>query len=213
MTHKRRRQPKADKKDLIIRRLSVYLRTLDHLKGKGVEVVSSSDLEKIEGVTQSLVRRDLANFGTFGVRGVGYPVPALREQIARILGCDRLWNVVLIGAGGFGSVLLHSESFQGRNLQIVQIFDNDPQRIGKSLEGIPVHDMAQLDRELDARRVDIAIIAVPPPEVQRIVNQLGQMGIRGALYFASRPVTAPENMVVLNVDITIELGVLTHHLS
>lgn len=69
MTHKRRRQPKADKKDLIIRRLSVYLRTLDHLKGKGVEVVSSSDLEKIEGVTQSLVRRDLANFGTFGVRG------------------------------------------------------------------------------------------------------------------------------------------------
>jgi redox-sensing transcriptional repressor len=211
MTRKINR-PKTNKKNLIIRRLSLYLRTLDHLKKKGVEVISSSNIEKIEGFTQSLVRRDLAEFGSFGVRGVGYNVPLLREHISQILGFDRNWKVVLIGAGGFSNVLIHSESFQKRNLKIVQIFDNSSDYIGKSIEGIPIQDMAQLEQELDSRHIDLAIIAVPPPEVQHTVNRLGQIGIRGALYFASRPVDVPENMVVLNMDITVELAVLTYQL-
>ncbi len=211
MTRKRVR-PKSDKKNLIIRRLSTYLRTLDHLRNKGVEVISSSDLERIEGVTQSLIRRDLAEFGSFGVRGVGYNVPMLREQIAEILGFDRKRKVVLIGAGGFSSVLMHSDSFRKRNLEVVQIFDKAPERVDSSLDGIPVYDMELLERELDSRDVDLAIIAVPPPEVQSIIDRLGQIGVRGALYFAARPVRVPENMVVMNMDITVELGVLTYQL-
>lgn len=211
MTRKRVR-PKPDKKNLIIRRLSTYLRTLDHLRNKGVEVISSSDLERIEGVTQSLIRRDLAEFGSFGVRGVGYNVPMLREQIAEILGFDRKRKVVLIGAGGFSSVLMHSDSFRRRNLEVVQIFDKTPEHVDRSLEGIPVYDMERLEQELDSRDVDLAIIAVPPPEVQNIIDRLSLIGVRGALYFAARPVRVPENMVVMNMDITVELGVLTYQL-
>lgn len=209
----KRRRPKPDKKNLVVRRLSTYLRTLDHLEKKGVGVVSSSDLERLEGVSQSLVRRDLAEFGSFGVRGMGYNVSALREQVAEILGFNRRRNVVLVGAKGFSSVLIHSESFHRRNLEIVQIFDSSPEHVGTTMEGVPVHDIAQLEQELDARHIDLAIIAVPPPEVQAIINRLGKIGVRGALYFASRPVEVPENMFVLNMDITVELGVLTHHLS
>lgn len=207
-----RRRPRIDKKNLIIRRLSAYLRTLDHLEKKGTKYVSSSDLEKIEGVTQSLVRRDLAEFGTFGVRGVGYEVPLLREQIHNILGFTKHWRVALIGAGGLSSVLMHSGTFKNRNLEIVQIFDNDPSHVGEAIEGIPTHNIADLETRLDARHVDLAIIAVPPPETQRVIDRLGKLGIRGALYLASRPVEVPPGMVVLNMDITIELGVLTYHL-
>ena len=209
----KRRRPKPDKKNLVVRRLSTYLRTLDHLEKKGVGVVSSSDLERLEGVSQSLVRRDLAEFGSFGVRGMGYNVSALREQVAEILGFNRRRSVVLVGAKGFSSVLIHSESFHRRNLEIVQIFDSSPEHVGTTMEGVPVHDIAQLEQELDARHIDLAIIAVPPPEVQAIIKRLGKIGVRGALYFASRPVEVPENMFVLNMDITVELGVLTHHLS
>ena len=208
----KRKRPKPDKKNLVIRRLSTYLRTLDHLDKKGVGVVSSADLERVEGVSQSLVRRDLAEFGSFGVRGMGYNVSALREQVAEILGFNRHRKVVLIGAKGFSSVLIHSESFQKRNLEIAQIFDSSPEHFGSTMDGIPVHDIVELEQELDARQIDLAIIAVPPPEVQAIINRLGKIGIRGALYFASRPVTVPDNMFVLNMDITVELGVLTHHL-
>lgn len=206
-------RPRVDRKNLIIRRVSTYLRTLDHLQAKGVGIMSSRDFEKIEGVTQSLVRRDLAEFGTFGVRGVGYHVSELRDQLAHVLGLDRRRNVVLIGAGGFGSVLIHSESFKKRNLEVVQIFDQDPAHIGGSIEGISVHDMAALEQELDADRIDLAIVAVAPPEVQGVIDRLGRLGVRGALYFASRAVTAPGNMVVLNMDITVELGLLTYLLG
>lgn len=212
MTRSKQR-PRVDRKNLIIRRLSTYLRTLDHLQAKGVGVVSSRDFEKIEGVTQSLVRRDLAEFGTFGVRGVGYHVSELRDQLAHVLGLDRRRNVVLIGAGGFGSVLIHSESFTKRNLEVVQIFDQDPAHTDGSIEGIPVHDMAALEQELDADRIDLAIVAVAPPAVQGVIDRLGRLGVRGALYFASRAVRAPENMVVLNMDITVELGLLTYLLG
>lgn len=207
-----RKRPRIDKKNLIIRRMSTYLRTLDHLQNKGVGVISSSDLERIDGVSQSLVRRDLAEFGSFGVRGVGYHVPELREQIAKVLGVDRRWNVALIGAGGLGSVLMHSASFKKRNLEVVQIFDHATANVGAAIEGIPVHDIANLERDLNANTIDLAIIAVPPPEVQGVIDRLSRLGVRGALYFASRPVRVPENMVVLNMDITVELGVLTFQL-
>ena len=208
-----KKRPRIDKKNLIIRRMSTYLRTLDHLQNKGVKVISSADLEKIDGVTQSLVRRDLAEFGSFGVRGVGYHVPELREQIARILGAGRHWKVALIGARGLGSVLMHSASFKKRNLEVVQIFDHAGASVGTSIEGIPVHDIANLEQELDASRIDLAIIAVPPPEVQGVIDRLAELGVRGALYFASRPVRVPADMVVLNMDITVELGVLTYQLQ
>jgi redox-sensing transcriptional repressor len=212
MNHIRKR-PRIDKKNLIIHRISSYLRTLDHLQSKGVKVVSSSELEEIEGVTQSLVRRDLAEFGSFGVRGVGYHVADLRDQISQVLGHNRHQRVVLIGAGGLGNVLMHSASFKKRNLEVVQIFDKSPEQVGASMEGIPVHNITDLEKDLDAANVDLAIIAVSPPDVQNIIDRLSVLGVRGALYFAARPVRVPDNMVVVNMDITVELGVLSYQLQ
>lgn len=207
-----RKYPKPNTKNLSIRRLSTYLRTLDHLEKKGVDVVSSSELERIEGISQCLIRRDFAEFGSFGVRGVGYSVSALRGQISEILGFNQPRKVVLIGAGGFGSVLMHSEAFRRRHLEVVQIFDNSSFLVGKSIEGILIHDLERLEVDLHPARVDIALIALSPPEVQGVIDRLGQIGVRGVLYFASRPVSVPEHMTVINVDITVELGVLMYHL-
>ena len=205
--------PIPNKSNTVTRRLSVYLRTLDFLEKTGVEFTSSTELGEIEGVSPSLVRKDLSLFGSFGIKGQGYNVTLLKKQVTKILGFNRAWKIALIGAVGFSRTLAHSETFTKRNLKIINIFDNSVELIGSLLDGIPVHDIAQLETELDPRIIDMAIIAVPPPEVQRIIDRLGKIGVRGALYFASRSVIVPEGMFVLNKDITVELGVLTYHLS
>jgi redox-sensing transcriptional repressor len=196
--------------DQTIRRLSAYLRSLDLLRANNVEVTSSEILGEMEGINPSQVRRDLSFFGSFGVRGQGYQVSFLYRQITKILNLNRTWHIALIGAGQFSRVLLSSEAFARKNLEIVKIFDSVPEVIGKKIKEIPVLDINNLEKELDPQDIHLAIVAVPPQEVQSVIDRLGRIGIRGALYFASRSVNAPENMVVRNQDISIELGVLTY---
>ncbi|MFH1488131.1 MAG: redox-sensing transcriptional repressor Rex, partial [Pseudomonadota bacterium] len=199
--------------DVTVRRLSAYLRTLDQIEKMGVTVTSSRMLADMEGVRPSQVRKDLSYFGTFGIRGYGYPVSTLKRNITKILGLNRIWNIALIGAGQFGNVFMNSETFEKKNLRIVQIFDSTPELIGRRVKGVPVSDIENLEKELDSKRIDLAIVAVSPPEVQSVINRLGKIGVRGALYFASRSVDVPENMVVRNQDLSIEVGLLTYYMT
>ncbi len=199
--------------DLTIRRLSSYLRTLDILEKTGVKIISSKKLADIEGISDGLVRKDLTLFGSFGIRGTGYHVSPLKRHVTRILGLDRRWNIVLIGTGETSKIFLDSEAFQKKNFQVIKIFDKTPELIGKKLDNLVISDMNNLENEIDPKIVDLAIVAVSPPDVQSVIDRLGKIGIKGALYFASRSVAVPKNMVVRNQDVSIELGTLTYHIS
>ena len=199
--------------DIAVRRLSSYLRTLNILEENGVDVVSSHMLANIEGVGDGLVRRDLTLFGSFGTRGVGYYVTYLKEQIIKILGLDRKWNIVLIGTGEISRVFLHSDAFKKKNFHITKIFNDLSVNIGRKIEGLIISDIDNLENEIDPGIVDLAIVAVPPPKVQSIIDRLGKIGVKGAIYFASRSVNIPKNMIVRNQDISIEIGILTYHIT
>ncbi|WP_028575294.1 redox-sensing transcriptional repressor Rex [Desulfonatronovibrio hydrogenovorans] len=195
------------------RRLPVYLRTLEYLKENNVKFTSSLEIGNIQGLTPALVRKDLSQFGLFGVKGKGYPVDYLKKQLATTLGFNRSWKIILVGAASLSRVFMHSTTFNKRKMEIVSIFDNTPALAGHNVDGIPIYSVSNLEQELTSSDIDLAIIAVPPPEVQQIINRLSRIGIKGALYFASRSVVVPENMVILNKDISVELAILTYHLS
>jgi redox-sensing transcriptional repressor len=199
--------------DVSIRRLSSYLRTLDILEKAGVDIVSSRKLSEIEGASDGLIRKDLSLFGSFGVRGSGYPVAALKENIIKILGLDRQWKIILIGIGETSRIFLDSETFKKKNFQIIKIFHKAPELIGRKVYDLIIADLKNLEKEVDPSLVDLAIVAVPPPDVQSIIDRLGKIGVKGALYFASRSVTVPDNMIVRNLDVSIELGTLTYHIA
>lgn len=196
-----------------IRRLSLYHRTLDILESAGVQAVSSHKLGQMEGINPAQVRKDLSSFGSFGHRGFGYGVAKLKGQIAKILGLDQRWNLVLIGAGQLGNVFLNSEAFKKRNLLIAKIFDDAPELIGKRINAVTVSHIDNMETEIDPETDVLAIIAVSPNRVQSIIDRLGKIGVKGALYFAARAVNAPRDMVIVNQDISVELGTLTYHLK
>jgi redox-sensing transcriptional repressor len=199
--------------DVSIRRLSSYLRTLDMMEKTGVDIVSSRKLSEIEGASDGLIRKDLSLFGSFGVRGSGYPVAALKENIIKILGLDRKWKIILIGIGETSRIFLDSETFRKKNFQITKIFHNSTEFIGRKIYDLGIEDVKNLEKEVDPRLVDLAVVAVPPPDVQSIIDRLGKIGVKGALYFAARSVAIPDNMVVRNLDVSIELGTLTYHIA
>jgi len=183
------------------------------LENAGVQTVSSQRLGKIEGVNPSQIRKDLSMFGSFGHRGFGYEVSQLKAHITEILGLNRKWSLVIIGAGQLSNVFINSGAFRKRNLRIRKIFDDTPELIGKKIKGISVSGMKNLEEEIDPETDNLAIIAVPPNRVQSVIDRLGKIGIKGALYFAARAVNAPEDMVVVNQDVSVELGTLTYHLK
>jgi redox-sensing transcriptional repressor len=199
--------------DATIRRLSVYYRILNVLECNGIKMVSSNGLGAPEGISGNKVRKDLSNFGSFGERGTGYAVSSLKMNIAKILGIDRKWNIVLVGAVQFSTVLINSDIFKRRNFYITKIFDETREQIGRKINDITVSDMNNLEKEIDPYTDDLAIVAVAPPEVQSVIARLGRLGLKGILYFAARPINVPENIVVRNQDISIELGTITYHIT
>jgi redox-sensing transcriptional repressor len=196
-----------------IRRLSLYYRTLDLLENYGLKTISSQKLGMFEGITGAQIRRDLNYFGSFGKRGMGYDISFLKTQIAKILGLDRKWNIILIGSVQFSTVLNNSAILKKKNLTISKLFDNSPEFVGKEISGITISHIDNLEKEVEIGTDDLAIVAVPPPEVQAVINRLANIGLRGALYFASRSIEVPDNMVILNEDISIELGIITFQMT
>ncbi|MFC1513732.1 redox-sensing transcriptional repressor Rex [candidate division KSB1 bacterium] len=199
--------------DSTIRRLSMYLRTLNFLEDKGIVTISSQKLAEIEGLTSAQIRKDLSYFGSFGRRGLGYNVTSLRKKITSILGLDRQWNIILVGAGHLGKALLNYEEFKKKQLNITRIFDKNPDLIGKKIKELTIEHVDDLEKSVDPKNESLAIIAIPPQDVQSITDRLGSIGIKGILYFASRTVTVPKNVVIRNEDTTVELETLTFHIT
>ncbi|MBE0466109.1 MAG: redox-sensing transcriptional repressor Rex [Candidatus Desulforudis sp.] len=195
-----------------VTRLSIYSRFLERLERRGITTVSSSEIAKGVGVSPAQVRKDLAYFGEFGTRGVGYNVKDLIHYILKILGLTRTWPVVLVGAGNLGTALCTYRGFKDRGFNIVGVFDNDLTKIGKrvqDLEVLPLERLSEVVREFE---VKIGVIAVPLGAVQDTAGRLVESGIRALLTFGPVVVDVPEDIVVRNVDLAVKLEILTFNL-
>jgi redox-sensing transcriptional repressor len=197
-----------------INRLSIYLRNLDELIVNDVEVISSERLAKQCGVNPAQIRKDLAYFGEFGVRGVGYRVKDLYSQIQEILGLNRPWNMALFGVGNLGSALIRHANFLKHGYRFVAAFDVDAEKIGKKLtNGLVIEHVDRFEEVVKERNVEMGIIAVPPAGAQSVANQLILAGINGILNFSPVQIQVPDCCRVENVDFSIKLDNLAYHIS
>lgn len=183
-----------------IQRLAIYVQVLENLARDGVEVVSSNPLAEACGVNGSQVRKDLAYFGEFGVRGVGYKVEALIRAITSSLGVNREWRMALIGAGNLGRAILNHGEFRARGFNIVAVFDCDPFKIGEIMHGLEVRCTDALPELAPELGIEMGIITTPPERAQRATNHLISAGIFSILNFAPARVRVPDYVHVEYVD-------------
>lgn len=188
-----------------IQRLSLYYRVLSILEVEDIKTISSKELAKQEKLTPAQVRKDLSFFGSFGTRGLGYPVTELKSKIANILGLDREWKVAMVGVGNIGSALVGYKEFQRHGFSINMIFDNDQRKIGSNHKGILVSDISNLKEGLIENNIDIVIIAVPATVAQYIVDDIVEAGVKGILNFAPINLRVPENIILRNENMSMEL--------
>jgi len=196
-----------------IQRLSIYSRFLERLEKKGVITVSSGDIAKGVGVSPAQVRKDLAYFGEFGTRGVGYNVKDLIHYILKILGLTKPWPVVLVGAGNLGTALCTYRGFLDRGFNIVGVFDNDLLKIGKRIQDLDVLPLERIPEVVKEHDVKIGIIAVPLGAVQDIAHELVKAGIKALLTFGPVVLDLPNDVIVRNVDLAVKLEILTFNLT
>ncbi|HOD66971.1 MAG TPA: redox-sensing transcriptional repressor Rex [candidate division Zixibacteria bacterium] len=192
-----------------IHRLSLYCRALSLLEKENYETVSSKELAKREKLTPAQVRKDLSFFGSFGTRGLGYPVNELKQRIASILGIDRVWRVALVGVGNIGSALVSYKEFMRQGFHIVKLFDNDQRKIGSNHKGIIVSDIANLEKELKEAGIEIVVLAVPATVAQYIVDDVVRAGVRAVLNFAPVNLRVPPDVYLRNENMSMELEYLS----
>ncbi len=196
-----------------IYRLSIYLRCLQRLRQNQLQTVSSEALARAAGVKPTQLRKDLTYFGQFGTRGLGYDVEQLARMIGDLLGTNRLQPVILVGVGNLGSALLQYRGFEQEGFEIIAAFDADPQRDRDPRSGVPIHDIAKARDFIRRRNVKMAILAVPAAAAQEVANDLVEGGIVGILNFAPVVPHVPENVVVNNVNLAIELENLSYFIQ
>lgn len=194
-------------------RLSVYSRFLEEADRKGIITISSGEIAEGVGVSSAQVRKDLAYFGEFGTRGVGYNVKDLLRQTLKILGLGGKWNVVVIGAGNLGSALVSYRGFRERGFNIVALFDNDKTKIGKKILDVEVSPFERLPQIIEEYDVQIGIMAVPSSAAQQIVDHMVKLGIRAILNFAPTVISAPNDVQIRNIDLSVKLEILTFNLG
>jgi redox-sensing transcriptional repressor len=196
-----------------IRRLSLYLRFLEEFEARGLSTISSDELAARGGTTSAQVRKDLSFFGSFGKRGLGYSVPELSSRLRKILGLEREWRVIIIGAGKIGAALAQYHGFAERGFRITAIYDNDPTKIGRNVDGLTIRSLECLPTDSESADADIAVIAVPARAAQATADLVVEAGIHAIMSFAPRRLAVPEDVTVKMVNMAMELEGLSFALT
>jgi redox-sensing transcriptional repressor len=200
--------------ELTTARISVYLRCLDELDAEGARTTSSRELAERFHLNADQIRKDLANFGGLGVRGVGYSVTDLRGHLRHILGLDRHVKLVIIGAGNLGLALADYPGFREDSFDVVSLFDVVPGKVGhRSRGGIVIRHIDELGRVVERDRVDIAMIAVPAAAAQEVVDLVVRAGVRAVLNFAPATLRVPDGVRLKSVDLSVSLESLSFYLA
>jgi redox-sensing transcriptional repressor len=200
--------------ELTTNRLSVYLRCLTLLEAAGVRTVSSQALAEQFQLNAAQIRKDLAYFGEFGVRGVGYYVKELRDHLRQILGIDQRVRVGIMGAGNLGLALADYPGFRAEGFEIAALFDTVQDKIGqRSRGGVPIHDIRDLRKIVRRERIRIAVIAVPAAQAQGVLSTVIAAGIRAVLNFSPGTLKVPPDVKLKSVDLTVSLESLSFFLA
>jgi redox-sensing transcriptional repressor len=211
-----------------VRRLSLYLRQLESFNRKDRRTVSSKELGESLNLTDAQVRKDLAYFGQFGHPGVGYRVEDLIGQVRRILGTDKTWSVLLVGAGNLGRALIAYNGFDAKGFRLVAVFDSDPAKTGQRLGPFPgrpdavdsgdkrvfvIQPMSELKSTVEKQAIRLAILAVPADSAQEVADQCVEAGIRGLLNFAPVSLRLPSHIAMNAVDLAVQLEQLSFQVN
>ncbi len=200
--------------ELTTNRLSLYLRFLNELDEKRVRTVSSKVLAEQFGLNAALIRKDLSNFGDFGIRGIGYVVKDLKQQLRSILGLDRKLKVAIMGAGNLGLALADYPGFRQEGFRIIALFDNLREKVGgASRSGVSIYDIHDLKRVARHEGITIAVIAVPAASAQDVVNTVVRAGIKAVLNFSPGALRVPAHVKLKSVDLTVSLENLSFYLA
>jgi len=196
-----------------VRRLSLYLRQLEAFKKKDRKTVSSKQLGESLNLTDTQIRKDLAYFGQFGHPGIGYRVDELISKCRQILGTDKTWNVLLIGAGNLGRALLAYRGFDSKGFRISAVFDADERKVGTSLGDCTIQSLRELESTIKKENIRLAIIAVPADVAQEVADRLVSAGIKGLLNFAPTSLNVPPEIAVNAVDLAVQLEQISFQVS
>ena len=199
--------------ELTTNRLSVYLRCLNELAAQGAKTVSSDGLAKKFHLNSAQIRKDLAYFGEFGVRGVGYYIDDLRKHLTKILGLDKKHCVGIIGAGRLGTALADYYGFAQSNFTVAALFDADPKKIGQKVSEVEIFDIKSFAETARKYKIDVAVIAVPAEFAQEVLEQVTSSGIKAVMNFAPMPLRVKGDVKIKNVDLTISLESLSYFLA
>lgn len=197
----------------VIKRLPIYLRILDQLVERNVDIISSKELSSESGFTAEQIRKDLAYFGAFGTRGAGYNTAFLREKIIKIIGLDKKIDTIVFGAGNLGTALTRYNATKNPYVDVVAVFDKDPRLVGKMIDTIEIFPIERAPEFIEENRIKVAVIAVPADAAQEVVDLAVKHGVIAILNFAPVKLHVPEGVQVHNADLTIELQSLIYYSS
>jgi len=199
--------------DIVIRRLPIYARSLQHLRHEGVDTVSSGDLGARLGVSAAQIRRDLSYFGEFGKQGKGYNVDYLLQQINSILGLEKDWPMALVGLGHLGRALLHYDELRDQGFCIQELFDHNPEKVGQKVGSSVIHDLEDLPALLKKQNIRMAIIAVPARGAQEVADALVSAGVLAILNYAPIIVQVPPHVKIRHIDPVVALQSMTYYIE
>lgn len=196
-----------------VARLPVYQRLLLDLVSTGTTTVSSEQLAQMAGVNASKVRKDLSFLGSFGTRGSGYDADFLLAQVDRELGLDHDWPIAIVGIGNLGRALANAPGFSSRGFRVASLFDVDPELVGTRVRGVVVSHLDRFEEVVAEDLPAIGVIATPAADAQAVADRMVRAGLRAILNFAPRVLSLPAGVLLREVDLSIELQVMSFHLS
>ena len=196
-----------------IDRLPLYFRTLRLAQDEGIDIISSDELGRRLGITPEQIRKDLASFGQFGKKGVGYYVNELKRNVGEILGLNNHWNIAVVGIGHLGAALANYQNFVTLGFNLVALFDQDPNVIGTTVNHVKVEDSRRMKEIVQERNIQIGIIAVPAAFAQGVADKLVDAGVKGIWNFAPIKMEVPDSMHIVNEDLSIGLSSLSYHIT
>lgn len=196
-----------------IDRLPLYYRTLRLAQDDGMDIISSDELSRRLELTPEQIRKDLALFGQFGKKGVGYYVNELKFNVGKILGLDNHWNIAIVGIGHLGVALANYQNFIALGFNLVALFDNDPNIIGKTVNHVKVKSIDELQSCAKNLKIDIGVIAVPAQFAQQVADKLVKANIKGIWNFAPVKMRVPEDVKIVNEDLSVGLSRLSYYIT
>lgn len=203
----------ADKiPDIIIGRLPIYLRALEHMANSGLQTTSSQELGEQLGISAAQIRKDISQFGEFGKQGTGYHISFLIEKLRAIMKIDTIWDIAVVGAGDVGHALANYPGFVNRGFRIAMVFDNDPAKVGQPIGQFVIQSATELVDSIQAANIKVAMLAVPAATAQEVTDKLVQAGVKAILNYAPISLSVPETVRVQNTDPVTHLQRMTYYL-